>query len=349
MADSKEGYWSKHHTGIIQCVLGLYCAVFTTWVYFHPRGGPDSGQPTTSQAGAPMTSSYSMPLGLFLGIIALVLSVVIPAIIKFLGNRKKRHAEAVPSRLVIQSADYRAIAQGGGICDVTECLQKMVKGDSLILQIENHSFIVDGNNYVPVDPYYGEVKRLRVVYYFDGGSPRVAERPEHTQIVLPEDMFLIEHIATVQHQIGGLPETYKKFKEFPQLQIDALFLAKQIVTFIVAMGKCPEPSKESYGYNVQQRRFTDQDQLNAYFVEKRRLQAPWFVKFTSTWKADFLPWIETVLLEFGKFGIDTNGVIQAARDASNNRQAFGVGRDIATLAYGLDTMKAVPFLEEEKK
>lgn len=115
------------------------------------------------------------------------------------------------------------------------------------------------------------------------------------------------------------------------------------------MGKCPEPSKESYGYNVHQRRFTDQDQLNAYFVEKRRLQGPWYVKFTSTWKADFLPWIETMLLEFGKFGIDTNGIIRSARDVSNNRQAFDVGRDIATLAYGLDTMKAVPFLEEEKK
>jgi hypothetical protein len=89
MAENKESYWSKHHTGIIQCVLGAYCAVFATWAYFHPNTSPVVS-PATPPTGGPMNSSYSMPLGLLLGIIALVLSVVIPAAIKLIRGAAKK-------------------------------------------------------------------------------------------------------------------------------------------------------------------------------------------------------------------------------------------------------------------
>jgi hypothetical protein len=88
MAEMKEGYWSKHHTEIIQCVIGAYCAVFATWSYFHPRTASTPNQIASPQAETPMTSSFSMPLGLFLGIIALVLSVLIPAILKQIRGRR---------------------------------------------------------------------------------------------------------------------------------------------------------------------------------------------------------------------------------------------------------------------
>jgi hypothetical protein len=110
-------------------------------------------------------------------------------------------AQTKSSKLIIQSADYRAIAQGGNTCDVTECLRKMINGDTLILQIENHNFVVDGKNYVPEDPFYGQFKRLRVTYYFDGGSPVVIERPEHARIVLPEDTFLHGQVSEFQKQL----------------------------------------------------------------------------------------------------------------------------------------------------
>src|ERR1022692_2604940 len=130
MAEDKEGYWSKHHTGIIQCAIGAYCAIFATWTYFHPRDIPAVNQSTTPQTGASMTSSYSMPLGLFIGIIALVLSVVVPAVIRIIKNWRKPN-----DSLTILSAYY-------GIRDIREeDVLKAVRGipkDALVIPVENN-------------------------------------------------------------------------------------------------------------------------------------------------------------------------------------------------------------------
>jgi hypothetical protein len=83
-----ESYWSKHHTGLIQCVLALYCAVLATLEYIHSRSAPAANpSPLPPPAGMAMNHGYSMPLYLLLGIIALCLSVAIPAIVGMIRKR----------------------------------------------------------------------------------------------------------------------------------------------------------------------------------------------------------------------------------------------------------------------
>ncbi len=83
-----EGYWSRHHTGVIQCALALYCAVLGTLEYVHSLSIPKQVASPSSTAGVAMTHGYSMPLYLLGGIIALCLSVAIPAIVKMIHKRR---------------------------------------------------------------------------------------------------------------------------------------------------------------------------------------------------------------------------------------------------------------------
>ena len=92
-----------------------------------------------------------------------------------------------PSKLVIQSANYAAAEGGGKPYDVAECMRQMIAGDSLVLDIENHNFVVGKKNFVPHDPKTDSVKRLQVTYSYDGEPTLTIDRPEHGRIVLPED------------------------------------------------------------------------------------------------------------------------------------------------------------------
>ncbi|MGA8736810.1 MAG: hypothetical protein WB558_23035 [Terriglobales bacterium] len=92
-----------------------------------------------------------------------------------------------PSKLVIHSANYQAAKSGGTTYDVGEFLAKIISGDSLVFDIENHNFVIDGHNYVPHDPFTGEGKRLQITYSY-GDEPRKSiVRYEHSRLVLPED------------------------------------------------------------------------------------------------------------------------------------------------------------------
>lgn len=186
MAENREGYWGKHHTGIIQCVIGAYCAIFATWAYFHPRTTPINSQIATPQTGGSATASYSMPLGLFIGIILLVLSVVIPAIIKFFKAGKRRHIE---SRLKIIEARYGI--EGGPDPDVYEqYLKPRIQGDALV-------GFVGADLFGGFQPHIGPPpKRLKVRYRFDGEESMVV-RGEGEMIVLPEDRFLNKQLEAL--------------------------------------------------------------------------------------------------------------------------------------------------------
>jgi hypothetical protein len=92
MAD-KESYWSRHHTGIIQCVLGLYCAGLSTLEYLRPRPMPSTG----TSGGAIVAHTYAMPWYLLAGIIALVLSVIIPALVRMVSKERTRRNELAPA------------------------------------------------------------------------------------------------------------------------------------------------------------------------------------------------------------------------------------------------------------
>src|ERR1039458_824256 len=126
MDDNQEPYWKKHLTGIIQCVFGFYCCVIATLAYFFPRPIPTSQ--SAPSGGAAMSTTYYMPWYLWLGIVGLALSVMIPAMVKMVRGRRER-----PSKLSIHSANYAAVDGDGRSYDVTSCLQKMVAGDSALL------------------------------------------------------------------------------------------------------------------------------------------------------------------------------------------------------------------------
>jgi hypothetical protein len=87
MVDNEEPYWKKHLTGIIQCVFGFYCCVFATLAYFFPRPVPSDS--SAHNIGATVSTTYSMPVYLWFGIVGLSLSVVIPAIVKMVRGPKQ--------------------------------------------------------------------------------------------------------------------------------------------------------------------------------------------------------------------------------------------------------------------
>jgi len=170
------------------------------------------------------------------------------------------------SQLVIHSADYRAIDGEGEEYDVTDCLRPMVKGDSLILQIQNHNFAAGNRNCVPDDPKQGTKKRLRVTYSYNGRE-RTIERLEDYRLVLPEDSYL--------KQLTDL---------FSPLQVEALVFAKDIRAFLEGFEERPSGSSLS-----------EADLLNRRIAWRRRLE--------STYEARFGDREQKLMLEFGKFGI----------------------------------------------
>lgn len=116
------------------------------------------------------------------------------------------------SKLVIHAADYRAWDSGGETFDVTAFMRRIVVGDTLVFgPIENHTFAVGGENFVPRDPLFGKPKRLRVKYSYSGEQERIIERPEHGRLVLPEDS-----------EIERLTEENTQLKQKGQLSRDRI-------------------------------------------------------------------------------------------------------------------------------
>ena len=130
--------------------------------------------------------------GLVLLLIALVMSTV-------LTKRKT-------SKLVIHSANYRAVKPGGDSRDVGEFLEKIISGDSLVFDIENHNFVIDGHNYVPKDPFTSEGKRLQITYSYGAEPRKTIVRYEHDRLVLPED-------CEIQRLTDGIARTKQEAAE----------------------------------------------------------------------------------------------------------------------------------------
>jgi hypothetical protein len=167
---------------------------------------------------------------------------------------EKRDLEArlqlkAPSKLSIVSADY---GTGDGREDVTECLKQMVSGDSLVLKVENHSFVVGGRNYVPEDPKRGAVKYLRITYSYGSGNSVTIERPEGSLTVLPEDTYL-KDVASL----------------FNPLQSEALRLARDLEVFLSGMGEWPHKGERFKGGGAEE-----------------------YQLFCDTLYADRVPWIQ---------------------------------------------------------
>jgi hypothetical protein len=115
--------------------------------------------------------------------------------------KKAPEPQQRPSKLTIHSANYAAIEGGGKTYDVTEFMQQIIAGDSLVLDIENHNFVADGKNFVPYDPRVDKKKRLQVEYSYDGEPAITIERKEHFRLVLPQDSE-IEWLASASRKLA---------------------------------------------------------------------------------------------------------------------------------------------------
>lgn len=165
---------------IAAVVPAFYCA-WGTYVLLHP---------SPAASAAAQVSAQTAPAGVSRLLIALAISacaVIFAAIVNGIIFLRRRRASGASAKLIIHSADYAPIDDSPKSYDVTECLRKMIAGDALVLDVENHNFVAAGVNFVPCDPRSGIFKRLRVSYSYDGEASVTTERKEHERLVLPED------------------------------------------------------------------------------------------------------------------------------------------------------------------
>jgi hypothetical protein len=257
---SQERPWWKTETFGIW-VTGAVLIAIALVQFLWP---PDAAHPM-----GPRFLSFLARLAPWFRLAITVLTPVFTAILGYLfaSQRLARNSASYESELTIISADYRATNREGGAYDVTDCLQQMIRGDGLVLDIENHNFQIGTRNFVPKDPRPGVPKRLRVTYSYKGGPQTTLERPEGTRLSLPEDSFLIAQrkqlVATQQDEIRKLEaagkaevwraqesnrqcqaekrEAVAKLETFTPLQLDAVLLAQQLHVLLARLGPEPAP------------------------------------------------------------------------------------------------------------
>lgn len=136
-------------------------------------------------------------------------------------ERKAEIYRAVNSgNLAIHNADYRAIEGGGDHYEVSRCLRKLIRGDALLINVQNHSFVADGENCVPEDPRRGKQKRLLLSYSYKDGPKITVERREDDLLVVPVDPLI---------------------QNFPYLELKALHLANRLLELPKLAGPKPIP------------------------------------------------------------------------------------------------------------
>lgn len=118
---------------------------------------------------------------------------------------------AAKGKLVIHSANYRAYGGEGQNFQVADFLRQIIDKESLVFDVENHNFVVNGQNFVPRDPLPGQTKFLRVTYSYDGGLATTTERPEHSRLILPEDSEIIRLRNELERQKSVIPEWKEKY------------------------------------------------------------------------------------------------------------------------------------------
>jgi hypothetical protein len=176
-------------------------------------------------------------------------------------------SKSKPSKLVIHWANYRAVEGGGEEFQVGDFLRQIISGDSLLFDIENHSFVIGDKNFVPRDPLWGKEKRLQVNYSYRGNPPVTTERREHGRLLLPEDSKIkwltgeVERInklyleanqrasklqnelADCQNRTSQIERVLSTRPELPltALQVEAMQLSSELLDFLRRLGPPPAP------------------------------------------------------------------------------------------------------------
>lgn len=181
--------------------------------------------------------------GFVLGAVALVFrdrSPQLSAWFRALGTKNT-------SKLVIHSANYAAWSGGGQRCDVTKFIRSLIRGDSLAFgPIENHSFVVDGENLVPHDPLVNKPKRLEVTYSFNGEQSKTVQRTEHSRMTLPEDSvvdWLGSELEKAKREVNRLIAAQPKPSQYPipAVRLKVLEMVSELQGFLGAHGEEPRP------------------------------------------------------------------------------------------------------------
>jgi hypothetical protein len=147
-----------------------------------------------------------------------------------------------PSKLRIHSANYRAVQGGGQTYDVSEFLRKIISGDTLAFDVENHNFVIGDKNFVPNDPLFGVVKQLQVTYSY-GAEPTITiVRYEHDRLVLPED----SKIQQLTEEIVRLKAAQPKPVQYPvpQLRAKVVAMISELQGFLGAHGQEPDVKRQ---------------------------------------------------------------------------------------------------------
>lgn len=179
-----------------------------------------------------------------------------------------------PSKLVIDSANYAAWSGRGARRDVTKFLRSIINGDSLVFgPIENHSFVVNGENLVPQDPMVGDPKRLELTYSYDGEKPKTIRRAEHGRLVLPEDST----IEWQEKQIEQLKAAQPKPVQYPvpQLRMKIIETVSALQGFLGEHGNEPD--------EVARPGESTKDTVFRYLTEGD----PWKAKFIGDYRLRF--------------------------------------------------------------
>jgi hypothetical protein len=179
-----------------------------------------------------------------------------------------------PSKLAIHSANYRAWQAGGETCDVTEFVRKIICGDSLVFDIENHNFVIGDQNFVPRDPLWGKAKRLRVTYSYKGEPARTIERTEHSRLVLPED----SEIQRLKDEVALLKAAQSKPGQYPvpQLRGKVLATVSELQGFLGEHGEEPQIASILSGRTAKE-----------YSQDLAQIVVPWRARVAGAYRLRF--------------------------------------------------------------
>lgn len=175
------------------------------------------------------------------------------------------------SKLVIHSADYRAVENGGEVYEVGEFLQRLISGDCLVFDIETANF---DKKLVPKDPLPFKEKRLRVKYSYDGSSPVITERREHGRLLLPEDSKIkwltgeVDRLKAAQSTSGQYP--------VPQLRLKVATTVSELQGFLGEHGDEPQIASMLSGRTTKE-----------YAQDLVQIVVPWRAKVASAYRLRF--------------------------------------------------------------
>lgn len=142
---------------------------------------------------------------------------------------------------------------------------------------------------------------------------------------------------------------------FSPLQIEAFTLMKDVVAFLVEIGKRPEPNKADFGYDPKTGNITAETttvQVMEYNTACQKMQEPWVLKSESIWRDEFSERVERIAPKFGREGLDANELLrkndEVTRNLFNDRTVFEIAEALIYLSHDLDIRK-VPLYADTTK